>query len=69
MFSLLDGEISRTISAFRFLKIYMYIYLFVGSLRIDFSVLQCQHLGVERDICCDRGKKQRLYFHPYKPVS
>ena len=20
-------------------------------------------------ICCDRGKKQRLYFHPYKPVS
>ena len=20
-------------------------------------------------ICCYRGKKQRLYFHPYKPVS
>ena len=26
-------------------------------------------VGAERDICCDRGKTQRLYFHPYKPVS
>ena len=61
MFSLLDGEISRTIFTFRFLKIYMYIYLFVGSLRIDFSVYSARHLGVEHDICCDRGKKNRDY--------
>ena len=42
----------------------------------DFSVLQCsirrsraRYVEVELDVYWDREKTERVYFHPYKPVS
>ena len=51
------------------LQIYIYIYIQEVCVLI-FPFYSAQYVEVERDICCDRGKKtERLYFHPYKPVS
>ena len=41
------------------LYIYIYIYIYIGSLCIDFSIYSDQYVGVEHDICCDRGGKKK----------
>ena len=41
------------------LQLVIYIYIYIGSLSFDFSIVQClRHLE----------KTKRLYYHPYKPV-
>ena len=37
----------------------LYIYIYIGSLCIDFSIYSDQYVGVEHDICCDRGEKKK----------
>ena len=49
--------------------IYIYVYLYEVCVLI-FQLYGAQYVGVKRDICCVRGKTtERLYSHPYKPVS
>ena len=44
------------------------LYIYIGSLSIDFSVLQCSMVMISPILRW--GKKQRKYtFHSYKPVS
>ena len=46
------------------------IYIYTGSLCIDFSVLQCSIRRSRAWYMLRQGEKtERLYFHPYKPVS
>ena len=51
--------------------IYMYIYIFICMyIYIYIYIYICVCVCMYVYICCSRGKKtERLYFHPYKPVS
>ena len=37
----------------------IYCIIYIGSLCIDFSIYSDQYVGVEHDICCDRGGKKK----------
>ena len=37
------------------------MYMYIGSLCINFSIYSASYVEVECDICCDRRKKQRDY--------
>ena len=55
----------------------IYIYIYIGSLCIDFSVLQCliyrsrARYVYMRDICCDRGKNREIILSsgPLKKIT
>ena len=54
--------------------IYIYIYIYIEEVCVlIFPFCSAQYVEVERDVCCDRGKIERLYsivsvFFPHRDI-
>ena len=60
---------NKLMQLYIYIYIYIYVYLYEVCVLI-FQLYGAQYVGVKRDICCVRGKTtERLYSHPYKPIS
>ena len=47
----------------------IHTYVWIGSLCLIFPFYSARYVEVELDVYWDREKTERVYFHPYKPVS
>ena len=52
-----------------YIYIYIYMYVWIGSLCLIFPFYSARYVELELDIYWDREKTERVYFHPYRPVS